>query len=97
MNLRFADPGLRQLWLDEHARSKLPEGVVNSFRGRCNGSRPRTMNGTFAARRSWHFERLQGRIVEHSIRLNDQYRLILTFEGAGPEKTVVIVAIEDYH
>jgi plasmid maintenance system killer protein len=55
------------------------------------------MNGTFATRRSWHFERLQGRIVEHSIRLNDQYRLILTFEGAGPEKTVVIVAIEDYH
>jgi plasmid maintenance system killer protein len=31
------------------------------------------------------------------MRLNDKYRLILEYEGKGPDKTVVIVEIEDYH
>jgi len=31
------------------------------------------------------------------MRLNDQFRLILEFEGSGAGKTVVVVGIEDYH
>jgi plasmid maintenance system killer protein len=29
--------------------------------------------------------------------LNDQFRLILEYEGTGSDKIVVIVGIEDYH
>ncbi len=31
------------------------------------------------------------------IRLNQQWRLILEFEGEAPEKVTVVVSIEDYH
>ena len=51
-----------------------------------------------AAVRGNRFEKLQGnRNHQYSIRLNDQYRLILEFEGSGQNKTVVVVGIEDYH
>ena len=44
-----------------------------------------------------HYERLQGRPGQHSMRLNEQFRLIVEFEGEAPTKTIVILAIEDYH
>lgn len=47
--------------------------------------------------KSWHFEKLKGRGEDRSIRLNDQWRLILRFEGNPPNKRVVIVGVEDYH
>ena len=48
--------------------------------------------------KSLHFEKLKGaRSEDRSIRLNDQWRLILRFEGDGSSKTVVIMSIEDYH
>jgi toxin HigB-1 len=51
-----------------------------------------------AAVRGNRFEKLQGsRSHQYSIRLNDQYRLVLEFEGSGQNKTVVVVGIEDYH
>jgi proteic killer suppression protein len=44
------------------------------------------------------FEKLKGdRSHQYSVRLNDQYRLILEFEGSGQGKVVVVVGIEDYH
>ena len=43
-------------------------------------------------------EKLQGsRQHQHSLRLNDQWRLVIEFEGNSPQKTIVIVNIEDYH
>lgn len=52
----------------------------------------------FYQQKSLHFEKLKGgRSHQHSVRLNDQWRLILEFDGDGSSKTVVIVAIEDYH
>ena len=48
--------------------------------------------------RSLRFEKLQPpRSHQFSMRLNDQWRLILEFEGKGASKVTVIVAIEDYH
>jgi proteic killer suppression protein len=52
----------------------------------------------FFAMRSLRFERLKGgRSHQYSMRLNDQWRLILKLEGSGKDKVVAIVAIEDYH
>jgi proteic killer suppression protein len=48
--------------------------------------------------KSLHFEKLKPpRDHQHSIRLNDQWRLILQIAGEGKDKRVLIVAIEDYH
>jgi proteic killer suppression protein len=49
---------------------------------------------TFYVMKSWHFEKLKGkRAHQHSMRLNDQWRLIMELDGP----TVVICGIEDYH
>jgi proteic killer suppression protein len=50
------------------------------------------------ALRSLHFEKLVGdRKGQYSIRLNDQWRLILRLERDDSERWVVIVEIIDYH
>ncbi len=52
----------------------------------------------FGSLRSLNFEGLKGaRQHQHSMRLNDQWRLILEFKRQGPERVVMIVDIEDYH
>jgi proteic killer suppression protein len=44
------------------------------------------------------FEALQGnRQGEYSIRLNDQWRLVLRFEESDSVTIVVIRGVEDYH
>lgn len=45
-----------------------------------------------------HFEKLKGRRKEqHSIRLNSQFRLIVTVERDDQGKYLFIINIEDYH
>ena len=52
----------------------------------------------FYALKSLHFERLKGaRSDQHSMRLNGQWRLVMEIEGAGTDKIVLVVSIEDYH
>jgi len=52
----------------------------------------------FYAMKSLHFEKLKGaRDHQRSVRLNDQWRLVLEFEGKGQTKVVVVKEIEDYH
>src|SRR5258705_8595646 len=48
--------------------------------------------------KSLHYEKLKGnRSHQHSMRINDQFRLIIELEQHGAEKVIVVVAIEDYH
>jgi len=52
----------------------------------------------FYAMKSLHFEKLQGnRQGQYSMRLNQQWRLILEFRKQGTSTTVVIISIVDYH
>lgn len=52
----------------------------------------------FYALKSLHFEKLKGdREGQYSIRLNQQWRLILEIEKRSNSSTVVIVSIVDYH
>ena len=44
------------------------------------------------------FEKLKGkRAHQHSLRLNDQWRLIIELRGKGPRKIIGVVEIADYH
>lgn len=50
------------------------------------------------ALRGLRFEKLKGkRQHQHSMRLNDQWRLIVEIRGQGANKKIGIVGIEDYH
>ena len=50
------------------------------------------------AMRSLHLEKLDGgRLGQHSLRLNKQWRLIVRLETTQESKRVVIIEIVDYH
>jgi proteic killer suppression protein len=60
--------------------------------------RAATDERTFHAYRSLNFEKLKGdREGQYSMRLNDQYRLIVELHGEHPKKAVHVVEITDYH
>jgi proteic killer suppression protein len=52
----------------------------------------------FYAWKSLHFEKLKGsRKHQRSMRLNDQFRLIIQVDVANDGHVIVVEAIEDYH
>ena len=72
--------------------------AVSAFRKRMQMIRSAPDERDFYALKALHFEKLKGkRSHQFSMRLNDQWRLILEFKGKSPNKIVVIVEIADYH
>jgi len=94
-NVRFADPALEALLKEGVIVS---EAVTKAFRKRVQLILDSKDERDFYGFKSLHYEKLKGgREHQHSMRLNEKYRLILEYEGNGPDKAVVIVGIEDYH
>lgn len=98
MKVRFASGSLERLETDPKFLDGHSAAIVKLYRMRMNLIRQALDERDLYAMRSHRFEKLKGaRSHQRSIRLNDQWRLILQFEGEGAAKTVVIVSIEDYH
>ena len=97
MEVSFDDPELDDLETNVRARPKFPTGVVKAFRKRLWQIRAVHAERDFRENRGFKFERYQEVDGHYSIRLNDQFRLIIRFEQHSEEKTVVVVAIKDYH
>ena len=98
MKVRFGEGRYEQLETDPRFTDGRPQAVVKAYRSRLNFIRQALDERDLRGMKSFHFEKLQGaRSHQHSLRLNDQWRLIIEFEGEAPNKTVVIVSIEDYH
>jgi toxin HigB-1 len=72
--------------------------VVKGFRKLMQVIRAATDERDFYAMKSLHFKKLEGaRSHERSMRINDQWRLILELKGTPPNKTILVNKIEDYH
>jgi len=98
MRVRHADKQLERLESDIGYHCGFPENIVKAFRKRMQMIRSAKDQRDLRSIRSHRFEKLRGkRSHQYSIRLNDQMRLIVEFEGEAQEKTVVITGIEDYH
>jgi proteic killer suppression protein len=98
MEVTFATDDLRRLAYIEAHRTKLPLEIVAKYIQRVDQIQSALDERDFRAMRSLNFEKLKGdRAHQHSMRLNDQWRLILELRGDGPSKVAHIVAIEDYH
>ena len=96
MKLRFRSEALRLLEATDCP--EFSESITERYRNRLNLIRCAPDERDFYALKSLHFERLSGaRAHQRSMRLNQQWRLILEFDGDGADKTVVVVGIEDYH
>ncbi|MEC5159873.1 MULTISPECIES: type II toxin-antitoxin system RelE/ParE family toxin [unclassified Janthinobacterium] len=72
--------------------------IVTMYRKRMQIIRAAPDERTFYALKSLHFEKLKGnRAGQYSMRLNDQWRLIIEFSVDPTGKRVVIIDIADYH
>jgi proteic killer suppression protein len=98
MEVRFRDKDLDRLEVDPKFEGGYPQALVKAFRKRMQVIRAAEDERAFYALKSLHFEKLVGdRYEQHSMRLNDQWRLILELVGTNTDKVVVVVSIEDYH
>ena len=98
MEVRFRDESLDRLEIDPKFDGGFSQAIVTAFRRRMQQIRAAPDERVFYQLRSLRFEKLKGsRSHQYSMRLNDQWRLIVELEGKAPNKLVVVVAIEDYH
>lgn len=98
MDVEFQDDDLDKLETDSEYNAGFDSAIVNAFRRRLQFIRASADERTFRSMRSLKFEKLKGkRSHQYSMRLNDQWRLILQIKKGTPKNVVVVVAIEDYH
>jgi len=99
MEVTFDDEELDRLETDPKFTGGRPLSVIKAYRKRMQIIRAAPDERDFYKLRSLHFEKLEGkRKRQHSMRLNDQYRLILELLKDNPQGTIIrIVGIEDYH
>jgi proteic killer suppression protein len=97
VDVRFEDRKLARLEIDPSYTAGFGPNLVKAFRNRLGFIRSAMDKRTFYAMKSWHFEKLHGnRAGQQSIRLNDQFRLIVRLENS-PSKIIVIIEVIDYH
>lgn len=95
METCFGDEALERLYTDHEAGGKYPQGVVTAYRRLVHYISQAVDERDLRSMKSWHFEKLAG--GKHSMRLNDQFRLIVEIVSIGSGKAVFIRGIEDYH
>lgn len=98
MDVEFDDPVLAQLATDAGFAPKGWNGdVIRSYRKKIQIIRAAKDERDLRAMRGLRLEKLKGgREGQSSIRLNEQFRLVLTFKTEG-DRTAVILEIVDYH
>lgn len=98
MDVEFRTRDLERIATEAAHRSGFPEAAVVAYRKRLQVIRAARDERDLYQLKSFRFEKLLGnRSHQRSIRLNDQWRLILEIRPGTPGNTVVIVGIEDYH
>jgi toxin HigB-1 len=98
MRVAHRDPNLERLEFDAGFDNGLAAAIVSSFRRKMQAIRAATDERTFYALKSLHFEKLKGeRQQQHSMRLNDQFRLVVELKGTGVDRHIAIVSIEKHY
>lgn len=99
MHIEYDDDSLRRLAEDKDFR--LPEWsaeLTRSFRKKIQILSAATNERDLLALRGLRLEKLRGnRRGSYSIRLNDQFRLILRFRTELSGRVVTVVELVDYH
>ena len=98
MEVEFDDPDLDRLEVDGMYTAGYGQAVVRGFRRVINAIRAALDERDLYALRGLRFEKLKGkRQHQHSLCINDQWRLIVEIRGEGATKRIGVVEIEDYH
>lgn len=98
MEVEFGDSSLDRLESDAKYDAGFSQSIIKAFRKRMQVIRNAPDERIFYALKSLHFEKLRGnRSHQHSMKLNDQWRLVVELRAEAHNKVVFIVGIEDYH
>ena len=99
MDIIFGNEDLDRLEVNSSFNAGLSQPLVKAYRNRINIIRQANDERDLYAFRSLRFEKLKGkRRHQHSMRLNNQYRLIIELIECDPKnKAVKIIEITDYH
>ena len=98
MKVRYAKDNLQRLVTDIGFTDGFGHDVIRAYRKRIQMIESAEDERDFYSLKSLHFEKLSGaRSHQHSMRLNDQWRLIVEIEAGTPKNTIVVTSIEDYH
>lgn len=98
MDVVFADPALALIETEEAGKTKLPVAVIKSARRKLTVIRAAPDDRALRNWKSLHYEKLKGNLEGmRSIRLNDQFRMVLTVDETKNPQVATILAIEDYH
>lgn len=99
MLIEYEDEELRKLAEDASYSTKRFDSVlVAAYRKKIGLIRAAVDERDLRAYKALRLERLVGsRKGQSSIRLNQQYRLILKFKTVSPGRVAVVIEIVDYH
>ncbi|HZZ81472.1 MAG TPA: type II toxin-antitoxin system RelE/ParE family toxin [Gemmataceae bacterium] len=98
MDVEFLDKDLADAESGGSFPGRYSADIRKAFLKRLQVIRAAIDERDFYSLKSLHFEKLKGdRSDERSMRLNDQWRLILKIKPGNPKATVMICGIEDYH
>jgi toxin HigB-1 len=99
MDVRFADDDLARAETDPAFGAGMTRDILKAFRKRLQFMRAAKDRRDLYASKGMRLEKLKGeRKHEHSVRLNDQQRLILEFKDGENGEYVIIKGVEkDYH
>ena len=100
MRFKFRNNKLEELYFDEKGAEQYSEAVVEAFFRIMSIIRAADDERDIRAFKSLRFEKLEGeggKRGERSLRLNDQWRLIISIEHDEAGKLILIIDIADYH
>ena len=98
MRFYFAHKKLERLYTQEKGAHKYPEGVVDGFFDVISSIDAAKDERDLYVLKGLRYEKLGGkRTHQRSLRLNDQFRLIVEREEDEEGKFFWIIDVEDYH
>lgn len=98
MEARHDDSDLERLEFEQGTKSKFGPDIVRAFRKVMALIRAAPNETEFRKFRSLNFEKLKGsRKHQWSMRLNDQFRLIVEIVERKGGNYILVKGIEDYH
>ena len=97
MRFAFATNRIRRLYDSDEGAHRYPVGVAKAFFGAIQWIKGSADETELYGLKGLHCEKLKGGRNEHSIRLNDQWRLTFTIEKDDEGKYILVLDIVDYH
>ena len=97
MRCEFKKKKIEALYTEAKNTHKYPDAVVDGFFDAMSAIDAAKDERDLYALKGFHFEKLKGRSEERSLRLNRQWRLVLSVEQDEQGTYLLVIDIEDYH